>query len=91
MTAVMGGNRLAQGRKPARRCILVGTFLYGASGGLQNFVGPAEVWKSLTEVYRLVLGRGEAHALENAGLHLLVERVQMITPVALRPAISTVP
>src|SRR5262249_17341448 len=75
VTAVVPSDRFAERRQPARRRILVRTFPHRPSGSIEDFVRPAEIGKALPEVHRAKFGRQPGHALENAGLHLLVDWV----------------
>ena len=70
--------------RAARRLFVVGRL---EAGELEPFPDP---FRKLVEVEGLVehdAGRA-VHALEHAGLHLLVQRVQNFLPTAVRPPIK---
>ncbi len=75
LAPIMVRHRLAQRHHPARRRILVRSLFDRARGRLKDLIRPAEIGKALPQIDRAVF-RGEAgHALEHAGLHLLVKWV----------------
>src|SRR5437764_10344741 len=86
--AVMGGDRFAQGRQPARRRILVRALFERPRGRVENLVRPAEIRETLAKVDRAMRRGQPRHPLEDAGLHLLVERVHGWLPNRIRPPIA---
>ena len=72
---VMGGDRFPQRDRAPRRSVLVRAFLQSLRGRFEYFVGPTKIWETLPEIDCIVPGGGQRHALEDADLHLLVERV----------------
>jgi hypothetical protein len=88
MSPVMVGDRFPQLRQPARGRILVRAFLQRAGRFIEDLLRPAEIREALAEVDRAVLRGGEAHPLEHADLHLLVERVHSSAPLERNASIS---
>ena len=58
------------------------------NSGVKDLVRPSEIRETLPQIDGIMLSSGEAHTLENAHRHLLVERVQARTPLARKPSTS---
>ena len=77
----------------ARATAHIGSILPSAPRAAASRISsrPAEIRKPLPQIDRAMLGGGKRHALEHAGRHLLVERVQCRTPLFRIAAISPAP